>query len=118
MLIRALAVTVLLGTLACMAPGNAVPTKTAEPFRPVLSLRPLAVSLATGASQPFQAEINYQEGMRYLRQPVGWRVMEPGGGTITGAGLYTAPATPGIYHVEVLREDFPDIRATATVTVK
>jgi hypothetical protein len=44
--------------------------------------------------------------------------VEPGGGTINGTGLYTAPANAGIYHVEVIREDFPGIRATATITVK
>lgn len=107
----------LLLTLACAA-GSTVPAKPAEPFKPVLKLRPVTVSLLTGATQSFQAEINYQEGIRYLRQPVGWRVVEPQGGTITGAGLYTAPAAPGVFHVEVRREDFPEVTATATVTVK
>ena len=118
MLIRALSVSSLLMALACNTPGHAVPAKHAELFVPALSLRPVAVSLAKGANQPFQAEINYQEGVRYLKQPVGWRVVEPEGGTITGAGIYTASATAGTYHVEVRREDFPDIRTTATVTVK
>lgn len=108
----------LLVSLACKAPEDAVPAKPAGPFVPTLSLRPLAVSLARGASQAFQAEINYPEGMRYLRQPVAWRVVEDGGGTISPGGLYTAPATPGVYRVRVTREDFPDISATATVTVK
>jgi hypothetical protein len=118
MLIRALSATTLLLAFACTAPGNAVPTKTAEPFKPALSLRPVAVSLAKGATQAFQAEINYPEGTRYIRQPVAWSVVEAEGGTITGAGLYTAPATAGTYHVQVKREDFPEVTATATVTVK
>lgn len=118
MLMRFLPPMTLLLAFACTAPGDAVPTKSAEPFKPLLSLRPVAVSLAKGATQTFQAEINYPEGVRYMRQPVGWRVVEPEGGNITGAGLYTAPATSGIYHVEVRREDFPEITATATVTVK
>ena len=118
MLIRALSVASLLVAAACSNPGNAVPAKPAEPFVPAISLRPVAVSLGRGASQPFQAEINYQEGVRYAHQPVGWRVVEPGGGTIDGAGIYKAPATAGTYHVEVQREDFPDIRTTATITVK
>jgi hypothetical protein len=108
----------LLLTLACQAPGGTVPAKPAEPFVPSLSLRPLSVTLHRGATQTFQAEINYPEGVRYMRQPVGWRVVEPEGGTINGAGLYTAPAAAGTYHVEVRREDFPEITATATVTVK
>ncbi|HJV37834.1 MAG TPA: hypothetical protein VJ528_03265 [Geothrix sp.] len=118
MLMRALPFAPILLALACTAPGDTVPAKPKEPFKPSLSLRPVAVSLARGATQVFQAEINYPEGVRYMRQPVGWRVVEPEGGTITGAGLYTAPATAGTYHVEVHREDFPEITATATVSVK
>jgi hypothetical protein len=118
LLIRTLSAALLLLALACQAPGTAPPAKPAEPFVPVISLRPVAVSLGRGATQPFQAEINYQEGVHYVRQPVGWRVVEPEGGAIDGAGLYRAPATPGTYHVEVRREDFPDIKATATITVK
>lgn len=118
MLIRVLSASSLLLAFACTNPGNAVPAKAAEPFIPSLTLRPVSVSLGTGATQAFQAEINYQEGVRYLRQPVGWRVVETGGGTITGTGLYTAPAAAGTYHVQVRREDFPDITTTATVVVK
>lgn len=118
MLMRALPLAPLLLALACTTPGDTVPAKPKEPFKPALSLRPVAVSLARGATQAFQAEINYPEGVRYLRQPVGWRVVEPEGGSITGAGLYTAPAAAGVYHVQVRREDFPEITTVATVTVK
>lgn len=118
MLIRAMTVTSILLALACNTPGNAVPTKSAEPFKPSLSLRPVAVSLAKGATQAFQAEINYPEGMRYMRQPVAWSVVEAGGGTINAAGVYTAPDTPGVFHVKVVREDFPELATTAMVTVK
>jgi hypothetical protein len=89
-----------------------------EPFVAVLDLRPVAVSLLAGAAQVFNAEINYPNGVRYMRQPVIWQVVEPEGGTITGTGLYTAPTTAGVYHVKVTREDFPTVTATATVTVK
>ncbi|MDP1832486.1 MAG: hypothetical protein Q8K67_10545 [Geothrix sp.] len=115
---RLLPATAMLFMLACNAPGDAVPTKPAEPFRPTLSLRPVAVSLAKGATQAFQAEINYPEGMRYLKQPVAWSVVEAGGGAISGAGVYTAPDAVGTYHVQVKREDFPEVTATATVMVK
>ena len=116
--VRSFAASTLLVASACSAPGIAVPTKPLEPFRPALSLRPVSISLAAGATQTFQAEINYQDGVRYQRQPVGWHVVEPGGGNITTAGLYTAPAVAGIYHVQVQREDFPEVTASATVTVK
>lgn len=112
---RLFSATSVLLLLACTPPGATVPT---QPFKPTLTLRPLAVSLARGATQVFQAEINYPEGTRYLKQPVAWSVVEPGGGTITAAGLYTAPAAEGTFHVQVIREDFPGILATATVVVK
>lgn len=99
-------------------PGDAVPTKPAGPFVPFLSLRPVSVSMAREATQTFQVEINYPEGVRYMRQPVAWSVVEAEGGTITAAGVYTAPAAPGTYHVQVKRDDFPEVTATATVTVK
>ncbi|WP_306591928.1 hypothetical protein [Geothrix sp. 21YS21S-4] len=103
--------------LGCQAPKD-TPAAPPEPFKPGLGIRPIAVSLAPGATQAFQAEINYPKGARYLRQPVVWRVVEPDGGTVTPAGLYTAPTAPGIFHVEVKREDFPEVVATATVTVQ
>lgn len=116
--VRILAASSLLVALACKASGDAVPSKPAEPFIPTLSLRPVTVSLGAGATQTFQAELNVQQGVRYVRSPVGWRVVESGGGTITPAGLYTAPATPGTYHVQVRREDYQEVTAVATVTVK
>jgi hypothetical protein len=116
-MIRLLTTSVLLLSFACHAPGNAVPAKSNEPFKPSLSLRPVAVTLARGAAQAFQAELNYPEGMRYMRQPVAWSVVEPGGGSITPAGVYTAPGTSGTFHIQVRREDFPETTAQATVTV-
>ena len=48
---------------------------------------------------------------------VTWRVAETGGGTVTSEGLYTAPATRGTYHVEVVSAASPDAKATASITV-
>ncbi len=115
---RLLAVTAALLIVGCNAPQETVPSAPPELFVPRLSLRPVAVSLAKGATQSFQVEINYPEGSRYLRQPVSWAVLEAEGGTINPAGLYTAPKAAGTYHVRVTREDFAEIGATATVTVK
>ena len=116
--VRVLSASFMVVVLACYAPGNTVPSKPAEPFIPALNLRPVTISLGAGATQVFQAEINVQKNVRLPGSPIGWRVVEPGGGTITTAGLYTAPATPGVYHVEVRREDYKEITAVATVTVK
>ncbi|MBI1753340.1 MAG: hypothetical protein HY014_13925 [Acidobacteria bacterium] len=129
-MLRSLSLATLALTFACSAPETTWPptpgapspapeaAKRAEAFVPVLNLRPRGISLSAGATQVFQAEINYPEGMRYLRQPVKWEVVEAGGGTVSGGGLYTAPAAAGVYHVKVTREDFPEVTATATVTVK
>jgi chitinase len=117
-LLRLLSAGSLLLALACQAPEPASPPKAAESFVPTLRLRPVTVSLGAGATQLFQAEINAQTGARYADIRVGWRVVESGGGTITPAGLYTAPATPGVYHVQVRREDHLEVTAFATVTVK
>lgn len=47
---------------------------------------------------------------------VAWSVEEGGGGTITGAGLYTAPTSDGTYTVVAVEAGTGD-RAEATVTV-
>jgi hypothetical protein len=118
MLNRVLPSALVLLVLACTPPGPVPATKVAPPFVPTLSLRPVGVSLGRQATQAFQAELNQPEGARFLRQPVTWMILEPGGGTITPEGLYTAPAAAGTYHVKVQREDFPGLSATATVLVK
>ena len=117
MLNRILSVSFLLLVLACANP-SAMPPPPPEPFVPHLTLRPVALTLSPGATQVFQAEINYPENAQYIRQPVVWHVMEIEGGITTVDGIYKAPTKPGTYHVEVIREDFPDVRFIATVTVK
>jgi hypothetical protein len=104
--------------LACGAPKATVPTHPPASFLPELAIRPTGVTLLSGASQPFQAVLNYPDGVRPLRQPIKWAVVEPGGGTITQAGVYTAPTHPGTYHVEARREDFPGMAVAVTVIVQ
>ena len=49
---------------------------------------------------------------------VTWSVAEgSAGGSVTTAGLYTAPGTTGTYHVVVASQAAPTVTATATVTV-
>jgi hypothetical protein len=49
---------------------------------------------------------------------VTWSITEGAtGGTITAAGIYTAPSTAGTYHVVAASRASPGVRATATVTV-
>jgi hypothetical protein len=48
---------------------------------------------------------------------VTWSVLEAGGGTITSAGVYTAPSTAGTYHVVATSHASSSRTAQATVTV-
>jgi chitinase len=60
-----------------------------------VALSPLAVSLSPGATQAFAAGVANASDAR-----VTWSVQEgASGGAITSAGLYTAPAAAGTYHV-------------------
>ena len=74
---------------------------------------PMAVSPATrpivGVSQSFQFTAN---------QAALWSVVSPGGGSISSAGLYTAPATPGIYVVRAASPSDPANADTASVDVR
>ena len=103
--------------------GLAMPSACQAPrgkFQPVLKITPKAPKVAPGATVSFSASINYEpDGPRYPRQPVKWSVVEGDkGGSITRAGLYTAPGLEGVFHVRAEREDFPGVFAEATVTVK
>src|SRR5207248_2064221 len=48
---------------------------------------------------------------------VTWSVDEDGGGSISAAGLYSAPATAGAYHVRATSADNPLRSAAATADV-
>jgi hypothetical protein len=50
-------------------------------------------------------------------QSVTWNVVEAGGGSITSAGIYTAPAVAGVYHVQATSVVNAANKASATVTV-
>lgn len=50
-------------------------------------------------------------------QAVAWSVVEAGGGTISAAGLYTAPSAPGTYHVMATSAASGTSTATAAVAV-
>ncbi len=50
-------------------------------------------------------------------QAVTWSVLEPGGGTITPAGVYTAPSTAGVYHAVATSQADPTRSASVAITV-
>ncbi len=76
-------------------------------------IEPATASLAPGGSRTFAAR------MRGLpRATVTWTVEEPGGGTISPEGLYTAPGQGGTYHITATSTVDPAVSATATVRVE
>lgn len=71
-----------------------------------LQIAPTTATLGFGQTQTFSAN-----------RSVTWNVVEPGGGQIDGNGVYTAPSSPGSFHVHAATTDAPAEEATATVTV-
>ncbi len=72
-----------------------------------------AVTLAPGETQVFTATVTGSSNTA-----VSWAVLEgPGGGTISGSGLYTAPSARGTYHVVAISQADTTKNAAATVTV-
>ncbi len=78
----------------------------------VIQLSPSTVALTTGGTQTFSATLG---GAAHA---VTWSVQEgTAGGTITPAGVYSAPGQAGTYHVVALSKSEDGKRAVATVTV-
>ena len=78
-----------------------------------VSVSPTSASLTTGGTKQFAATVTGTTNVA-----VGWIVQEgAAGGTVTSSGLYTAPATPGTYHVVATSQADLTKSAVATVTV-
>jgi hypothetical protein len=91
---RGLGAWILMGaTLACGGGGGGSAPSPTQPIR--VSLQPAGASLWTSGTQAFQATVSGT-----TNTAVTWGVVEPAGGTISAAGLYTAPATAGTFHVK------------------
>lgn len=78
-----------------------------------VSLSPATAQLPTHGKQAFSATITGSTDLGVI-----WTLQEPLGGQITPEGLYTAPATPGTYHVVATSHAAPSAAAIATVTVR
>ncbi|MBI4911359.1 MAG: IPT/TIG domain-containing protein [Acidobacteria bacterium] len=104
------------GTYHVVATSQADPTRSATATVTVpaiaVSVAPATASLLTGGTQPFTATVTGT-----ANQAVTWSVTEAGGGTVSPAGLYTAPGTAGSYHVVATSQADPTKSAQATVTV-
>ena len=86
--------------------GNALVTLPTIPF----SVTPGAVAIVPGASQTFSATVVGLDSTQ-----VSWTVQ--GGGTISSAGLYSAPSTSGLSYVVATSSANANYSATAPVVV-
>ncbi|MBI5494518.1 MAG: hypothetical protein HY904_05780 [Deltaproteobacteria bacterium] len=78
-----------------------------------VSLTPATASLTAGTSRAFTATVTGS-----TNTAVTWTVQEgSAGGSITSAGVYTAPATAGVFHVVVTSQADTTRSASATVSV-
>lgn len=73
---------------------------------------PASALVATNATVTFAAQV-----IGSANQQVTWSVVDGGGGTITAAGIYTAPAAAGSYRVKATNVADPTKSATANVQV-
>ena len=78
----------------------------------VVTVAPEVAALDPGNTLAFVALVS-----GIANQGVVWSVTEAGGGTITAAGIYTAPAASGTYHVVATSQVNRTSQATATVYV-
>ena len=79
-----------------------------------VTITPPSATVAPGGAQQFSATVANAPS-----NAVTWNVQEgAAGGTINQQGLYTAPATPGTYHVVAISQVFSNKVGTATVTVQ
>jgi hypothetical protein len=77
--------------------------------RPVVTVSGPSAILNTGGTGTFTAAVRGSSNTA-----VTWSVVEPGGGSITGDGVYTAPATPGTYTVKATSQ----ADATASTSIR
>src|ERR1700674_2275450 len=106
---------VLLFAAACLSGcggGRAVvPPSPPTPPVTVTVVGP-SVVLNTGSSFTLTATVHNASN-----NAVTWSVVEAGGGSITAAGVYTAPATPGTYTVKATSQSDPSASGTAPARV-
>jgi hypothetical protein len=78
-----------------------------------VTLSPASIALPTGATATIRATVTNASNTA-----LSWSIAEGSeGGTITSAGAYTAPSTPGTFHVIARSQADTTKTATSTVTV-
>jgi len=102
---------VALSIAACGGGSGGTPPPPPPPQVSVTVAGP-ADTLNTGAPFLFTATVQNASS-----NAVDWSVVEPGGGSITPDGIYTAPAVPGTYTVKGVSQADPSASGSAAVTV-
>ena len=90
--------------------SNSQPSQSAS----ALTISPTSTTLGIGSSMQFTAG-----AASSTLPPVTWSVQEGAtGGSVNSTGLYTAPQTPGTYHLKVTSQTSVSNSATATILVQ
>ena len=92
---------------------SAVATVTVTPPPVAVTISPTTATVDACTTRTFTATVSGSTD-----QVVSWSVVEAGGGSVTSAGVYTAPATAGTYHVVTTAHASSTATATATVAVQ
>lgn len=104
------------GTFHVIATSKANPDLTGTAVvvvpAPQVAIDPAAVTLRPGGTSTFAATVS---GL--TNTAVNFTIEESGGGTISSAGVYTAPPAGGFYHVVAASVEEATVTANATVTV-
>ena len=123
-ILRGLTALMMVGLLqACGGGDSADPASGSAPSAEKRAAKPAAVSsvavtpssvtLVAGASQDFVCTVTGST----TNKTCTWSVLEAGGGSVTTAGRYTAPATTGTYHLKATAAADATKSAQATITV-
>jgi hypothetical protein len=98
--------------VAFLASCQNSPGPMAAPAAETYGVLPAAATLTVGGGTTFAAKYDGGPALAVV-----WRVLEPAGGTVDGAGRYLAPDLPGLYTVQARFKYSADRTATAMVTV-
>ncbi len=107
---RAVCATLLLAALASCSPEKAGHAPAAQAVG--VAVEPAATSVQPGSTAQFAATVTGTADTR-----VTWAVDEASGGAVDVNGVYTAPASGGVFHVRATSRAAPAVSGQSTVTV-
>ena len=111
-MLRIDSIVVLLLSACLVACGGAGTLQPSPPPPITVTVEGPTGPINTGASRTFTATVR-----NGTNNAVNWSVVEPGGGSITPDGVYTAPAIPATYTVKATSQTHPTASGTTPVPV-